>query len=140
VRRHPIAYASKRTSDAEERYAPHLLEFAALKFSLDKFANVVWGQLVLLETDCSALRDVLTNDRLNVAHERWRNGVLGYNIVSAKHIKGANNVGADVLSRRFEDVEKESGDGHEWTVSPDWEANTGLERWRTIYSRCAWRQ
>ena len=54
--------------------------------------------------------------------------------MSAKHIKGANNVGADVLSRRFEDVEKESGDGHEWTVSPDWEANTGLAN--DIFSVC----
>jgi hypothetical protein len=55
VQRHLIAYTSKRTSDTEEHYAPHLLEFAALKFSLDKFANMVWGQPVLLETDCSAL-------------------------------------------------------------------------------------
>lgn len=28
-RRHPIAYASKRTSPAEEKYPPFLLEFAA---------------------------------------------------------------------------------------------------------------
>jgi hypothetical protein len=126
VREHPIVYASKRTSSAEKRYPPHLLEFAALKFSLDKFANVVRGQPVLVKTDCRALRDVLANDKLNVAHDRWQNGILGYNIVAAKHIKGRNNVAADVLSRKYEDVEEEDGDGHEWSVSPDWEANSGL--------------
>jgi hypothetical protein len=126
VREHPIAYTSKRTSGAEKRYPPHLLEFAALKFSLDKFANVVRGQPVLVKTDCRALRDVLANDRLNVEHDRWRNGILGYNIVAAKHIKGRNNVAADVLSWKYEDVEEEDGDGHEWSVSPDWEASSGL--------------
>jgi hypothetical protein len=126
VRRHPIAFASKRTSEIEERYAPHLLEFAALKFSLDKFSNIVWGQPIKLKTDCSALRDVLMNDKATVAHERWRNGVLRYNIVSAEHIKGVDNTAADLISRKFEGVEKEAGDGHEWTVSPDWEANEGI--------------
>jgi hypothetical protein len=31
VRTHPIAYASKRTSESEEKYIPYLLEFAVLK-------------------------------------------------------------------------------------------------------------
>ena len=35
TRLHPIAFASKRTSTAEEKYKPFLLEFAALKFSFD---------------------------------------------------------------------------------------------------------
>jgi hypothetical protein len=33
---HPIAFASKRTSEAESRYKPSLLELAALKFAFDK--------------------------------------------------------------------------------------------------------
>ena len=33
---HPIAFASKCTSEAKSQYKPYLLEFAALKFSLDK--------------------------------------------------------------------------------------------------------
>jgi hypothetical protein len=52
---HPIAFASKRTSHTEEKYKPFLLEFAALKFSLDKFSNVIWGFPVEIETDCQAL-------------------------------------------------------------------------------------
>ena len=52
---HPIAYASKCTSPAKARYKPFLLEFAALKFALDKFNNIIWGFPVEIETDCKAL-------------------------------------------------------------------------------------
>jgi transposase InsO family protein len=126
IRRHPIAFASKRTSPAEERYQPHLLEFAALKFSLDKFSNIIWGQPVKLETDCQALRDIMVNDKLNVTHTRWRDGIMGYQIVGAEHVKGANNTVADALSRADEGAPKVYGDGSEWTVSPDWEARSGI--------------
>jgi RNase H-like domain found in reverse transcriptase len=40
---HPITFASKRTSKTEEKYKPFLLEFAALKFGLDKFSDITWG-------------------------------------------------------------------------------------------------
>ena len=36
-RRHPIAYASRATNSAEQKYAPTELEFAALVFALDYF-------------------------------------------------------------------------------------------------------
>jgi hypothetical protein len=98
VRRHPITFASKRTSPAEERYPPHLLEFAALKYLLDKFSNIIWGQPVKLETDCQALRDIMVNDKLNVTHTCWRDGIMGYQIVGAEHIKGTTNAVADTLS------------------------------------------
>jgi hypothetical protein len=65
---HPVAFGSKRTSETDEKYKPYLLEFAALKFSLDKFSDLIWGYLVELETDCQALRDHLLNDKLNSTH------------------------------------------------------------------------
>ena len=40
---HPIVFASKHTSRTEEKYKPFLLEFAMLKFALDKFSNIIWG-------------------------------------------------------------------------------------------------
>ena len=52
---HPIAYASKRTLPAEVKYKPFLLEFAALKFSLDKFNDIIWGSPVEIKMDCQAL-------------------------------------------------------------------------------------
>ena len=76
-----IAFTSKRTSTSEEKYKPFLLKFAALKYSFNKFSNIVYGYPVEVETDCQALCDVLMNDKLSAMHARWRDGVLAHNIV-----------------------------------------------------------
>lgn len=94
---HPIAFASKRTSLAESHYKPFLLEFAALKFSFNKFSDIVYGYPVEVETDCQALCDVLMSDKLNATHARWRDGVLAYNIVDVRHVPGITNI-ADGIS------------------------------------------
>ena len=123
---HPIAFSSKRTSETEEKCKLFILEFAALKHSLDKFSDVIWGYPIEIETDCQALRDHLLSSTLNSTHARWRDAVLAHNIVDICHRLGHLNVVADGLSRKFVNVPKERGDGHEWTVSEDWEACTGL--------------
>ena len=123
---HPIAFASKRTSKTEEKYKPFLLEFAALKFGLDKFADITWGFPIEVETDCQALRDHLLNDKLSATHARWRDGILAHQIIDVRHVPGKLNVVADGLSRAREGSEHEEGDGSEWTVSEDWETNVGL--------------
>jgi hypothetical protein len=125
-RLHPIGFASKRTSKTEEKYKPFLLEFAALKFGLDKFANITWGFPIEVETDCQALRDHLLNDKLSATHARWRDGILAHQIVDIRHVPGKLNVVADGLSRASEGTRNEDRDGSEWTVSEDWEANVGL--------------
>jgi hypothetical protein len=123
---HPIGFASKRTSTTEEKYKPFILEFGALKHSLDKFSDIIWGYPVELETDCQALRDHLLSSTLNSTHARWRDAVLAHNIIDVRHKPGRLNVVADGLSRKFVGIPKEDGDGHEWTVSEDWEARTRL--------------
>jgi transposase InsO family protein len=125
-RLHPIAFASKRTSKTEEKYKPFLLEFAALKFGLDKFSDITWGFPIEVETDCQALRDHLMNDKLSATHARWRDGILAHQIIDVRHVPGRLNVVADGLSRAGEGLEHDEGDGSSWTVSEDWEANTGL--------------
>jgi len=79
-RLHPLGFASKRTSKSERKYKPFLLEFAALKFGLDKFSDIIWGFPVEVETDCQALRDHLMNDKLSATHARWRDGILAHQI------------------------------------------------------------
>ena len=125
-RLHPLGFASKRTSKTEEKYKPFLLEFAALKFGLDKFADITWGFPIEVETDCQALRDHLLNDKLSATHARWRDGILAHQITDIRHVPGKLNVVADGLSRASEGTENEGEDGSEWTVSEDWESNVGL--------------
>ena len=119
-RLHPVAFASKRTSTIEERYQLYILEFAALKYSLDKFSDITWGFPIELETNCQALRDQLLSTKMNSTHARWRNGVLSHNIIDVWHRPGRFNAVADGLSRKFMNMPLEDGDGHEWTVSEDW--------------------
>jgi hypothetical protein len=123
---HPIAFASKRTSKSEEKYKPFLLEFAALKFALDKFSDTIWGFPVEIETDCQALRDHLMNDKLSATHARWRESILAHQIVDVRHVPGRANLVADGLSRANEGLPNEDDDGSQWTVSEDWETAVGL--------------
>jgi len=70
-------FTCKRTSAAEACYKPFILEFA-LKFSLDKFDDIIWGFPVKIETDCQALQDVLLSPELNATHACWHDGVLAH--------------------------------------------------------------
>ncbi|TFY76260.1 hypothetical protein EWM64_g7752 [Hericium alpestre] len=123
---HPIVFASKCTSPSEEKYKLFLLEFAVLKFALDKFADIIWGLPVIVETDCQALHDILLSDGLNATHACWRDGILAYQIIDVKHLPGKLNVIADGLSRKGEGLPHEAGNGSNWTVNEDWEASRGL--------------
>jgi RNase H-like domain found in reverse transcriptase len=122
---HPIAFTSKRMSVLEEKYKLFLLEFAALKYSFDKFSEVVYGYPVEVETNFQALQDVLMNNKLSVTHARWRDGVLAHNIVDVWHIPGITNI-ADGLSRQYENTTKLKSDGSKWDVDLDWESRAGL--------------
>ncbi|TFY78915.1 hypothetical protein EWM64_g5096 [Hericium alpestre] len=126
IKLHPLAFALKHTSPAEEKYMPFLLEFAALKFALDKFAHLIGHFSVEIETDCQALRDVLLSDKLNTVHARWHDGILTYQIVNVRHVPGKLNVVADALSRKGKGTPKVIDDGSEWTASEDWDTSVGL--------------
>jgi hypothetical protein len=90
--------------------------------------DIVWGFPVEIETDCQALRDVLLNDHMNVAHAQWRDGILAHQIINVRHVPGKLNVIANGLSRQWEGQPRDIGllDSSDWTVSEDWEANSGL--------------
>jgi RNase H-like domain found in reverse transcriptase len=123
---HPIAFASKRTSAMEAKYKPFLLEFAALKFALDKFSDTIWGFPVEIEMDCQALWDTLLSEKPSVVHARWRDGILAHQIVDVRHIPGKINIVADGLSRQWEGQPAVSEDGSTWTVNPDRDEQVGL--------------
>ena len=123
----PIAFASKRTSVAERNYKPFLLEFAALKFGLDHFSDIIWGFPVEIKTDCKALKDVLSNDNISTAHARWRDGILAHNIIAVRHVPGCLNVVADGLSHQWDNADHTlEDDSSSWSVNPESETLSGL--------------
>ncbi|KAF8669567.1 hypothetical protein RHS04_08842, partial [Rhizoctonia solani] len=66
---YPIAFASKRTLQTKEKYAPFLLEFAALKFAFDSFAQIIAAQDIKVKTNCKALADLLGNKKIKDLEE-----------------------------------------------------------------------
>jgi hypothetical protein len=116
----------KRTSTTEEKYKLFILEFAALKFALDQFSDVIWGAPVEIEIDCQALRDTLLSPKLSIAHMHWRDGILTYHITDVRHRPGNTNTAMDSLSRSLETREHTNTNGSEWMVNEDWEAARGI--------------
>ncbi|QRV97007.1 Retrovirus-related Pol polyprotein from transposon opus [Ceratobasidium sp. AG-Ba] len=124
---YPIAFASKRTSRTKEKYIPFLLEFAALKFGLDEFDNIIFGQLIELETNCKALADLLGNDKLKSTHEQWRESIIARHIVAVRHKPGTENRVCDALSRMYESrPDDNTGPGVNESVDPGWESAKAL--------------
>jgi hypothetical protein len=126
TRWHPISYCSKRTSKSEAKYEPFLLEFAALKYSLDEFESYIYGSPLEIETDCQALRDCLLQEKMSVHHSRWKESILAHNIIAIRHRPGVENPVADGLSRMWDGQERTDVDGSEWSVLPNWEATKGI--------------
>ena len=96
-----------------------MLEFAGLKFTLDKFNNIIWGSPVEIETDCQALRDVLLSNELNTTHTHWRDGVLAHQIVDVQHIPGRINLVRDGMSCKDKVSPHTEGDRSSWMVILD---------------------
>ena len=67
----------------------------------------------------------MLNDKLNAAHARWRDGILAQQIIDVRHVPGKINVVADGISRKWEGLPRQKGDGSEWTVCEDWEVAAG---------------
>jgi RNase H-like domain found in reverse transcriptase len=76
-----IAFASKHMSTIKAKYKPFLLEFIALKFTLDKFSDIIWGFSVKIKTDCQVLRDTLLSKKLSIVYTHWQDGILAHQII-----------------------------------------------------------
>lgn len=94
-----IAYASRGTTERERKYHSSELELLAVKWSLDKLAKYIYGQKIVLSTDCKAVRDMLMNEDLKGARAAWKEAISGARIIELRHTPGSANEVADGLSR-----------------------------------------
>jgi hypothetical protein len=93
-----ISTTSRVLNHVEQRYSTCEQELLAIVHSLQKFRIFVYGRKIKLYTDSQALtflnRCAITSNRV----ARWMLAIQQYD-VEISHIKGTNNVLADVLSR-----------------------------------------
>jgi len=94
-----VSTASRVLTLAEQRYSTCEQELLAIVYALRKFRIYVFRRKIMLYTDNKSLsflrKCVLTSNRV----ARWVIELQQYDI-QARHITGANNYLADVLSRK----------------------------------------
>ena len=102
-KRHPIAYASRATNTAEQKYAPTELEVAALIFGLEHFQVYLLGSRVTVFTDHQALVSSFLpylKSQSKGLLARWYLRLAPYlPNLSLQYKPGAVNQAADALSR-----------------------------------------
>ena len=95
-----IAYASRALSKSEANYAPHKLEFLALKWAVtEKFKEYLYGSNVFeAYTDNNPLTYILSSAKLDACGQRLVAELANYNF-NLHYKTGINNIDADRLSR-----------------------------------------
>ena len=98
----PIAYTSCALTDTEERYAQIGKEMLAIVFSLEKFNQYTFGQLVKVQSDHKPLESILRKP-LSSAPRRLQGMMMRlqkYNI-EVRYERGTQMHIADMLSRAY---------------------------------------
>ncbi|XP_062516385.1 uncharacterized protein K02A2.6-like [Corticium candelabrum] len=96
----PVAYASRRLTDAEERYAQIEKELLAIVYGLERFDQYTYGRAVDVESDHKPL-EVIAKKPLQAAPKRLQRMLLRiqrYDI-TIRYKKGTDMHLADTLSR-----------------------------------------
>ena len=97
-----MAYASRALSDTEKRYAITELETLAVVWAMSHFRHYLYGHNVVVFTDHSAVKAVLTNPGSNGKHACWWTKVYGTGVrkVEIVYRAGKDNLHADALSQQ----------------------------------------
>lgn len=99
-----VGFCSKGLTDAEMRWTVSEQELFAIIYSLTKFETYLRGAKVIIRTDHKSLTFLHSWKLLGARMIRWVHyiGQFNYRI---EHIKGKDNVLADVISRHIPDVD-----------------------------------
>ena len=94
----PIAFASKKMSDCQRRYAVIEKECLAIVWAVAKFQAFLFGREFVIETDHQPLACLRKSKVSNGRIMRWALSLQPYRY-RIEVIKGSENIGADYMSR-----------------------------------------
>jgi hypothetical protein len=97
---HPIAYASKKLSNAEKNYSTIEKECLGVVWGIKKFERYLYAEHFVIETDHQPLQYLQKTKTENGRLMRWAIQLQQYSF-SIRVIPGKDNVGADFLSRTY---------------------------------------
>ena len=95
---HPIAFASRKLSGAEQNYPVHERELLAIVYALKEWRTYLHGSRFVIRTDHHPLRYLDSQSSLSKRQMRWMEVLQEYDY-SIQYVKGKYNVVADALSR-----------------------------------------
>ncbi|XP_068250341.1 uncharacterized protein [Palaemon carinicauda] len=95
---YPVAFASKKLLPPETQYAAIERECLSIVWGIKKFEYYLMGRKFLLESDHKPLVYLVTSKSSNDRLMRWSLALQVYSF-SVVHVKGTNNIFADLLSR-----------------------------------------
>lgn len=124
-RKQLITAASKLCSPQERSDSTILRELRAVRFAFEKFESYIKGGRIIVKMDCLALRDLLGASKLSPTHLRWREFLLGYNVVKWEHRKAAPGLGVSELpAGEWSEADDAPGEGAD--IVESWEEKDGL--------------
>lgn len=94
----PIAFASKKFSETERRYATVEKECLGTVWGIRKFERYLYGKHFVLETDHQPLKYLQRMKPTNARLMRWALQLQPY-VFTIRVIPGRDNIGADYMSR-----------------------------------------
>ena len=94
----PVAYASRKLLEREQRYSTMEKECLAIVWAVRKFMVYLFGKPFVLQTDHQPLAYLQQSKYANDRIMRWALFLQPYRI-QIEAIKGSQNVGADYMSR-----------------------------------------
>ena len=94
----PIAFASAKLTEVQQRWSAIESEAYAVIFALKKFDVIVFGSPIVLYSDHNPLQYLAACLPKSAKLTRWSLSLTRYDI-TVRHIKGSENVVADCLSR-----------------------------------------
>lgn len=96
----PIAFLSKKMSEAEKKYPVHEQELLAVILALREWRHHLYGTKFRIQTDHQSLTYLKTQPQLSGRQTRWLDTIADFDFDKIEYIEGKSNVVADGLSRR----------------------------------------
>lgn len=100
---HPVSYASRALTEAEQKYSQLEKELASICFAVSRFHNYVYGKKLIVENDHKPLVTIVNKKNISETTCRVQKMLLKlmrYNI-EVKYIPGKEVLIADCLSRAY---------------------------------------
>ena len=109
---HPVAYASRKLTPAEQNYSTVEQECLALVWAIQKFQLYLYGKHFTLQCDNQPMLFLATAAKLNAKLMRWSLLLQSYSF-HIEFIKGDRNQMADFMSRHVSDKTPDQRDDFE---------------------------